>query len=213
MMDAFNSETARTLTGLSHRQLDYWDRTHLVKPSVREASGRGSARLYSFADLVQLRVVKALRDHGLSLQKIRRSLNYLRRHMPDIETPLANLRFITDGETLFVLARDRKTWLDTLKHGQTVFAVVALGKLAQEVKGEIRGLSHRRRYSVKAGGRPFEVFLEPDLEDGGFIAECPALPGCVSQGDTTAEALSMIADAIEGRLEIETQKPRKRRSA
>ena len=213
MMDAFNSETARRLTGLSHRQLDYWDRTHLVKPSVREASGRGSARLYSFGDLVQLRVVKVLRGHGLSLQKIRKSLNYLRRHMPGIEKPLANLRFITDGETLFVLAKDKKTWLDTLKHGQTVFAVVALGKLAQEVKGEIRSLSHRRRYSVKAGGQPYEVFLEPDLEDGGFVAECPALPGCVSQGDSVTEALSMIADAIEGRLEIEAQRSRKRRPA
>jgi len=49
-----------------------------------------------------------------------------------------------------------------------------------------------------------DVILHPDTEEGGFWVECPALQGCVSQGDTEAEALENIKKAIEGRFEILT---------
>jgi DNA-binding transcriptional MerR regulator len=71
---AYNSKTACKLVGISKRQIGYWDETHLIKPSVQEAGGRGTIRLYSFADLVQLAVVKSLIDQGISLQKIRKSI-------------------------------------------------------------------------------------------------------------------------------------------
>jgi len=45
----------------------------------------------------------------------------------------------------------------------------------------------------------FRVLIEPD-EDGVFVAECPVLPGCISQGRTRAEAISNIQDAIQGYL-------------
>ena len=65
----FNAKTVCNITGITQRQIDYWDRIHFIKPSVKEASGYGSVRLYSFTDLVQLKVAKNLKDKGLSVQK------------------------------------------------------------------------------------------------------------------------------------------------
>ena len=113
----FNSKSVAGITGLSYRQIDYWDRSHLIKPSASEASGRGTSRLYSFNDLVQLKVAKTLIDKGITVQKIRKALGYLKKNMPEIEKPLAELKFLTDGETIFVLARDNKAILDALKSG------------------------------------------------------------------------------------------------
>ena len=102
-MMGYNTKAVCKITGLSKRQVDYWDRTHFVKPSINEASGYGSVRLYAFTDLIQLKVAKALKDAGVSVQKMRKSLNYLKKHKPEIENPMAELKFITDGENIFVL--------------------------------------------------------------------------------------------------------------
>ena len=198
---AFNSKTACKLIGITKRQIGYWDETHLIKPSVQEAGGRGSIRLYSFADLVQLAVVKSLIDQGISLQKIRKSINYLKKNFPQIEKPLAQLKFLTDGKTIFVLTSNNKEILDTLAEGQLVFSI-ALGQIIENLKGEVKSMGQDRDYKIKVGRKSYDVVLHPDLEDGGFWVECPALPGCASQGDTIEETLEMIKDAIEGHLEI-----------
>lgn len=197
----FNSKTVVKIAGLNFRQVDYWDRTHFIKPSVSEASGFGSVRLYSFNDLVQFKVAKTLLDKGISLQKIRKSINYLRKNMPEIEKPLSELRFLTDGDTIFVLTRDTKKIIDTLKSGQLVFSL-ALGEIVEDLKGEITALQKERKYSVTAKGKKYPVILHPDTEDEGYWVECPSLPGCASQGDTVEEALEMIKDAIGGHLEV-----------
>ena len=197
----FNTKSISKITGLSKRQIDYWDTTHFIKPTVREASGYGSVRLYSFTDLIQLKVAKTLKDAGVTLQKIRKSLNFLRKHMSDIEKPLAALRFLTDGEGIFVLTADKKIILDTLKGGQLVFAI-ALGEIVQELNGEIKRLGGDRKYTVLVRGQKYEVILHPDMEDEGYWVECPSLSGCASQGDTVEEALEMIKDAIKGHLEV-----------
>ena len=167
----YNTKSVCKVTGLSMRQVDYWDRTHFIKPSVSEASGYGSVRLYSFTDLIQLRVAKTLKDGGISLQKIRKSLNYLRKHMPEIEKPLAKMRFITDGENIFVLTSDRNTALDTLKGGQLIF-FIALGEIVQALNGEVKSFSQEKKYSVSFKRQKYEVVLHPDLEDGGYWVEC-----------------------------------------
>jgi len=197
----FNSKAASRITGLSFRQIDYWDRTHFIKPSVSEASGYGSFRLYSFNDLIQLKVAKTLMDKGISLQKIRKAITYLKKNMPEIERPLAELSFLTDGETIFVLTKDRKTIIDTLKNGQLVFSI-ALGKIIEELKGEVSTLQKEKIYKVTVKGKAYSVVLHPDTQDGGYWIECPSLPGCASQGDTVEEALEMIRDAIKGHLEV-----------
>lgn len=204
MTNSFNSKTVSKILGIPIRVIDYWDRTNFIKPSVHEASGYGSMRLYSLTDLIQFKVAKFLRDHGLSLQKIRKSLNYLRKHLPEIEKPLVQLRFLTDGETIFVLTNKDREIIDTLKKGQYVFAI-AIGELINDLKGKTSKITMDRVYMVNVSKRKFKVILHPDLEDGGYWVECPELPGCSSQGESVEEALDMIKDAIKGHLEVQEE--------
>lgn len=198
---AYNARVACTLAGITYRQLDYWDKTHFIKPSISEAEGYGSVRLYSFTDLVQLKVAKTFKEQGVSLQKIRKAVAWIEKNFPDIEKPLAEKRLLTDGNTIFVFTDDKKVILDTLSKGQMVMSI-ALGQIIEAMKGEVAKIGRERKYLVKMKGRSFGVILHPDLEDGGYWIECPALPGCASQGDTVEEALEMIKDAIEGHLEV-----------
>lgn len=205
----FNTKTVSKIAGLSNRQIDYWDRTHFIKPSVSEALGYGTVRLYSFNDLIQLRVAKTLMDKGITLQKIRKAINYLKKNMPEVEKPLAEMRFLTDGATIFVLTKNNKVIIDTLKSGQLVFSI-ALGEIVEGLKGEIVALQKERKYVVTVKAKKYSVVLHPDTEDSGFWIECPSLPGCNSQGDTVEEALEMIKDAIKGWLEVIEEKIEKR---
>jgi len=204
MTNSFSSKTVSRIIDIPTRVIDYWDRTNFIKPSISEASGYGSVRLYSFTDLIQFKVAKFLRDRGLSLQKIRKSLNYLRKHLPEVEKPLAQLRFLTDGETIFVLTNKDKEIIDTLKKGQYVLAI-AIEELINDLRGKTSKIAMERTYMVKVFKREFKVILHPVLEDGGYWVECPELPGCSSQGDSVEEGLDMIKDAIKGHVEVEEE--------
>ncbi len=81
------------VVGITYRQLDYWARTELVTPSVREAGGSGTQRLYSFQDLVQLRIIKQLLETGISLQHVRTAIEYLR----TLDRPVQSMTLISDG--------------------------------------------------------------------------------------------------------------------
>jgi DNA-binding transcriptional MerR regulator len=203
----FNTKAVSRITGLSARQIDYWDRSHFIKPSVSEASGYGSVRLYSFNDLIQLRVAKTLMDKGISLQKIRKAINYLKKNMPEIEKPLSELRFLTDGETIFVLTKDKKMIIDTLKSGQLVFSI-ALGEIIEGLKSELIDVQKERKYEVTVRGKIYSVILHPYTKDGGYWVECPSLPMCASQGDTVEEVLTMIKDTIQEHLKVLEDKKR-----
>lgn len=206
----YNTKTVQSITGLTNRRIDYWDRTHFIKPSISEASGHGSARLYSFTDLVQMRVAKALLDKGLSLQKIRKAVTYLKKNMPDVKQPLSELKFLTDGGSVFVLTKDDGQVIDVLKKGQLMF-YIALGDLIEDLKGQVIDIEKERKYKVTVNGREWPVILHADTEDGGYWVECPLLSGCSSQGDTVEEALEMIKDAIRGHLEILEEDSRKKK--
>ncbi len=158
-MESFDSKTVSRVVGVSLRQIQYWDEQGFIRPSVKLAEGRGSKRLYSFSDLVQLRVVKDLTDHGLSLQKIRRCLHFLKRYSPQVVQPLNSLRCVTDGKDLFVLTSDRNKILDVMDR-QFVFSL-GIGNLVRELSGEVRRVrgrlgrqaskSERRIESKRAG--------------------------------------------------------------
>ncbi|MDY0041675.1 MAG: MerR family transcriptional regulator [Desulforhabdus sp.] len=201
----FNTRTVAQIIGLTQRQIDYWDKTHFIKPSIKEAAGYGSTRLFSFEDLVRMKVAKTLMDKGISLQKIRKAVSYLKRNMPDVEHPLSDLKFLTDGETVFVLTKDTREIIDTLKNGQLVISV-SLGSIIDGLKGEVHDLSGQRTYEVTVMKKKYPVILHADTEDGGYWVECPDIPGCASQGDTLEEALAMIKDAITGCLETLAKK-------
>lgn len=122
------------------------------------------------------------------------------------------MRFLTDGEAIFVLTKDKKAILDVLTKGQMVFAL-AIGEIIEELKGEVEKMTQDRKYKVTVKNKPYDVILHPDLEDGGFWVECPALPGCASQGETVEETLAMIKDAIEGHLEVGAEKGKRKKAA
>src|SRR3989338_2484450 len=138
-MEAFNSKMVRRIVGVSLRQIQYWDEQGFIRPSVKLAEGRGTQRLYSFSDLVQLKVVKDLTDYGLSLQKIRRCLHYLKRYFHETVQPLNSLKYLTDGEKLFVLTSDRNKILDVMDR-QFVFSL-GIGNLVCELDGEVRRIA------------------------------------------------------------------------
>ncbi|MGB6068350.1 MAG: MerR family transcriptional regulator [Desulfomonilaceae bacterium] len=203
MAAEFGAKVVKDITGVSRMQLQHWDRTGIVRPSIKIGAGKGSRREYSFKDLVQLKVAKRLREEGISLQKIRKALEYLRKNFPDVKAPLAELRFLTNGVNIFVLTEEPQVILDALKR-QFVFSF-ALGELIDGLKGAIKDLEVPRSEKVFVGKREFNVVLKPDLEDGGYTVACKEIQAAISQGETIQEALDNIRDAIELCLEAEAE--------
>lgn len=132
-VDAYSSSQVTRIIGVTYRQLDYWDRCDFIKPSKAPASGYGSGRLYSFQDLVKLKVAKRLKDAGVGLQRIRKALDYLGDHCPELQNPLLETVFFTDGRELFVVTSDPTVMIDVLKGGQFSWCF-NLKNLAQEVR-------------------------------------------------------------------------------
>jgi DNA-binding transcriptional MerR regulator len=131
----YRGVTACHAVGISYRQLDYWARTTLVVPSIRDASGSGTQRLYSFRDLVVLKVVKRLLDAGVSLQNIRKAIEVLRsRGVGD----LAGITLISDGTTVYE-CRSPEEVVDLLQGGQGVFGI-AIGGAFKEIQGSLSHL-------------------------------------------------------------------------
>jgi DNA-binding transcriptional MerR regulator len=197
----FGRKAVIALAGISKMQLEHWDRSGIIKPSVKAGAGKGTRREYSFQDLVAMKVAKRLREEGISLQKIRKALAWLRKNFPDVRQALAELRFITDGVNLFVLDRDPEKILDVLRGGQFVFSL-ALGEIIEGLQGELKKFAAPKEEKVMAHGGQFTVTLTPDLEDGGYMAQCREIPGAVSQGETEQEALDNIIEVLEEHLEF-----------
>jgi DNA-binding transcriptional MerR regulator len=149
----YRGVTACHAVSISYRQLDYWARTGLVTPSVRDASGSGTQRLYSFRDMVVLKVVKRLLDAGVSLQNIRKAIDALRsRGVED----LAEITLISDGTTVYE-CRSPEEVVDLLQGGQGVFGI-AIGGAFKEIQGSLQHLPAER-----AQGEPAEpVDAAPD---------------------------------------------------
>jgi DNA-binding transcriptional MerR regulator len=122
------------IVGITYRQLDYWARTDLLKPSLQTASGSGSQRLYAFGDIVQLRVVKRLLDAGMSLKKIRQAMDLLREQLQS-RSPLEEVTLLSDGTTIYA-AHSADELVDVFRRGQGVFGI-AVGPVQQELEGDI----------------------------------------------------------------------------
>jgi DNA-binding transcriptional MerR regulator len=122
------------LVGITYRQLDYWARTDLLRPSLQDASGSGSQRLYSFTDLVQLKVVKRLLDAGMSLKRIRSAVEILRNQLAT-DQPLADVTLLSDGQTIYA-AHSADEVVDVFRRGQGVFGI-AVGPVQEEVAGAL----------------------------------------------------------------------------
>ena len=200
----FGKKAVIGLTGVSGRQVEYWATSGVVRPSV-PAAGKGTRRGYSFKDLVALKVAKRLKDEGISLQKIRKALAWLRKYFPDLKQPMAELRFVTDGVNLFVLDRDPKKIIDVLRSGQFVFSL-ALGQLIEGLQGEVRKLATPKNETIEVDGQKFTAVLTPDLEDGGYTVQCQEIPAAISQGETEQEALDNIIEVLEEHFAYEKER-------
>ena len=145
----YRGPTACSAAGISYRQLDYWARTGLVEPSVRPASGSGTQRLYSFRDILVLKVVKRLLDTGISLQQIRSAVTHLRERG---SANLAEVTLMSDGVSVYEFTSPDEV-VDLLQGGQGVFAI-ALGRIWHEVEGSLAALPSERAVgeSVASGG-------------------------------------------------------------
>jgi DNA-binding transcriptional MerR regulator len=131
--------TACAASGITYRQLDYWARTGLVQPSLYDADGPGSQRLYSFRDILILKVVKRLLDTGISLQQI----HVAARHVHDRESSdLAKLTLMSDGESVYECLSPDEV-VDLLQGNQGVFGI-ALGRIWRETEGALADLPAER---------------------------------------------------------------------
>ncbi|HVE75044.1 MAG TPA: MerR family transcriptional regulator [Mycobacteriales bacterium] len=150
----YRGPTACSAAGITYRQLDYWARTNLVEPSVREASGSGSQRLYAFRDILVLRIVKKLLDAGVSLQNIRTAIATL--HDRGAED-LAQITLISDGTTVYECTSSDEV-VDLLQGGQAVFAI-AVGRQVRDVEGTLAHLPGERARPGEAatGGESDEL--------------------------------------------------------
>jgi DNA-binding transcriptional MerR regulator len=135
-VNGFTAEQASRLTGCTQHQLRYWDRVSLLEPSLQSTGGRpGVRRLYSFRDLVALRVIKSLLDNGMSVQRVRRAWDYLRRN-GGMDQHLAEVKLVTDGKSIFAIAAGEDELLDALRGGQMAF-FVAIDSITREVEDDV----------------------------------------------------------------------------
>ena len=139
----YRGASACAAAGISYHQLDYWARTGLVEPTVRGASGSGSARLYGFKDILVLKIVKRLLDTGVSLQNIRSAVTHLRERGVD---DLARITLMSDGASIYECTNSEEIF-DLLQGGQGVFGI-AIGKVWNEVEGS---LSHLQAENLHDG--------------------------------------------------------------
>jgi len=135
----FRGPTACNAAGITYRQLDYWARTKLVEPTVRSAGGSGTQRLYSFKDILLLKIIKRLLDAGVSLQQIRIAVDHLRLRGTD---DLTQVTLMSDGASVYE-CRSPEEVIDLLQGGQGVFGI-AVGGVWKEIEGTLLELPSER---------------------------------------------------------------------
>jgi DNA-binding transcriptional MerR regulator len=135
----YRGPTACNAAGITYRQLDYWARTGLIEPSVRGATGSGTQRLYSFRDILVLKVIKRLLDAGISLQQIRTAVTQLRERGTE---DLTRVTLMSDGASVYYCTSNDEV-IDLLQGGQGVFGI-AIGGVWREIEGTLAELPSER---------------------------------------------------------------------
>lgn len=125
----YSGRQAAQIVGITYRQLDYWARTDLIRPSLMDAAGSGSRRKYSYRDLLELKIIKKLLDAGLRLETVRDVFTYLRENLGE-DVVSANL-IISDGQV--VLATSDQEMIDLIRKGQGVLNLLPLDSVKAEI--------------------------------------------------------------------------------
>jgi DNA-binding transcriptional MerR regulator len=129
----YSGKAAADIVGITYRQLDYWARTDLVRPSLADAQGSGSRRRYSYRDLLELKAIKNLLDAGIKLESVREAFHYLRDHLGEDVT---TVNLVISGNRS-VLVHTGEELIDLLKRGQGVLNILPLGTVKDEVDAKI----------------------------------------------------------------------------
>ena len=135
---SFSGSQAAQIAGITYRQLDYWARTNLIRPSLTDAKGSGSRRSYEYRDLLELKVVKQLLDAGIKLESVREVFNYLRSH---VDTEIAAAHIVISGKAVVLCQGDQL--VDVVRNGQGVLNVLPLANIKSDVDAMIVSLAGR----------------------------------------------------------------------
>ena len=136
MGQGFSGKKAAEIVGITYRQIDYWARTDLIRPSSCDAAGSGSRRVYSYRDLLELRVIKTLLDAGIKLESVRDVFKYLRNH---VESEIAAAHIVISGQSVVLCQGDQL--VDVLRNGQGVLNVLPLAEVKDQVDSQIIALA------------------------------------------------------------------------
>ncbi len=129
----YSGKQTAEVVGITYRQLDYWARTDLIRPSLVDAAGSGSRRAYSYRDLLELKVIKNLLDAGIKLESVREVFDYLREHLGE---DVASVNLVISGNKS-VLVKDGDDIIDLVRHGQGVLNILPLGGVKDEIDAAI----------------------------------------------------------------------------
>ena len=135
---SFSGSQAAQIAGITYRQLDYWARTNLIRPSLSDAKGSGSRRSYEYRDLLELKVIKQLLDAGIKLESVREVFNYLRSH---VDTEIAAAHIVISGKAVVLCQGDQL--VDVVRNGQGVLNVLPLANIKSDVDAMIVSLGDK----------------------------------------------------------------------
>jgi DNA-binding transcriptional MerR regulator len=145
---SFSTADVARLTGLTSRQLDWWDRRGFLRPSVTAASGYGTRRRYSFTDVVKLRLAARLRAAGFGLPQVRRVVETLKRLDASVDG-LASVRLLV-ADRRVVWAKTDSELVDLL-HGGQLMLVFPVGEAVAEVARAARDLARPETRGLLGG--------------------------------------------------------------
>lgn len=145
--DGFSGQRAAQIVGITYRQLDYWARTDLVRPSMRDANGSGTRRRYSYRDLLELRTIKTLLDAGIKLESVRKVFSFLRDNLGE---DVASANLVIQGNRSVLVQTDGEL-VDLLRSGQGVLNILPLGSVKHDVDARIVELRPAGRSQAVTG--------------------------------------------------------------
>jgi DNA-binding transcriptional MerR regulator len=150
--DGFSGREAADLVGITYRQLDYWARTDLIRPSLADAKGSGSRRRYSYRDLLELKMIKTLLDAGQRLERVRAAFEYLRAQVGDEVT---SVTLVIAGDSV-VLVHEGEDLIDVVNRyqGQGVLNLLALDGVKEQLDARIVELRPDAVPAGSAGEQP-----------------------------------------------------------
>jgi DNA-binding transcriptional MerR regulator len=195
----FRSGDLRELLGFSYKQIEYYDRTSIVKPDLSQANGPGSRRIYSRSNLQELNVVRKLLGLKLPLSMIRKAIIGASKIFKDVKQPLLNLQFYSDGIHIFASHKDQHDLYDLLEKQPVLSATVE--QVSQKLEATIHKIEVEHVETIRADGKIYLVELLEDT-DGDTIARCPDMFGISARGENQKTAMMALGKQIKAAAEL-----------